>query len=83
MLLRPKQWGEPIASSYGYHLVWVHELKGQVLLAPGEVSDIIFRRLSNERRLLAVKVQIKKLLRDYQIGVLDQGKTWAALVLRE
>ena len=64
------QWSEPIASSYGLHLVWPHEHTEALLPPLSEVRSRVQGELMRERETRAMKEHLESLRQDAQIEIL-------------
>jgi hypothetical protein len=67
--LEPRAWAGPVRSSYGLHLVWVHERIAARVLALDSVASQVAQQLLHERRLEQARVKLHELRRKYEIVV--------------
>lgn len=67
--LEPGEWRGPIASSYGTHLVFVHERTAGRVPALDEVRDAVRREWSNAQRVTATEALYDKLLERYTVTI--------------
>ena len=63
------QWSDPIRSSYGYHLVWIHKRLENEYIPFAEVVALIRQRMLQEKREIAVTLYIKKILTKYPLAI--------------
>ena len=64
------QWSDPIASSYGLHLVWPHERTAAMLPPVSEVQSRVQGELMREREEEAMKEHLESLRQEAQIEIL-------------
>lgn len=64
------QWSEPIASSYGLHLVWPHDRTAAMLPPVSEVQSRVQGELMREREEKAMKAHLESLRQDAQIEII-------------
>ena len=67
--LRPGRWQGPIESSYGLHLVHLHERVEGRMPALSEVRDAVRREWSNAQRVEANEALYRKLLERYSVTI--------------
>lgn len=61
------QWSAPIASAYGYHLVWIKAEQASKLPALDEVRGDIVQQLRRQKQQQAVEDEIARLLANYRV----------------
>lgn len=62
-------WSQPVASPYGQHLLWVHEVEEARSPEPSAVRDQIARRLIEERREGQLRELLRAMRERYRIRV--------------
>lgn len=75
------KWLGPFASSFGYHLVYVHERKAAYYQPLAEVEANIRSQLIRERRTQNLKRQVAELKQDYVIEVADINDNASGIVM--
>ncbi|KEQ17327.1 hypothetical protein GZ78_16075 [Endozoicomonas numazuensis] len=73
MTMKSGQWHGPIASSYGYHLVWVKETKLDHYRPLKEVAEHIRSRILRDKRQNMLMRELEELKENYIIDVADVG----------
>ncbi len=63
------KWQGPIASTYGWHLVWIDDFKGAQLSPLGEVINQLEGNLLQERESMRLKEALKTMRSHYKIRV--------------
>ncbi|MGI9279469.1 MAG: peptidyl-prolyl cis-trans isomerase [Endozoicomonas sp.] len=79
MTLKSGQWYGPIASSYGYHLVWVNETQQDHYRPLKEVADNIRSTILRDRRQAMLRREVEELKENYIIEVADVGLEASAM----
>jgi hypothetical protein len=69
MKVTPRQWSGPIESSFGLHIVWVHESTPGAAAELATVRPLIERELQAERRKAELQVLYERLLSKYAVSV--------------
>jgi hypothetical protein len=71
--VNPGEWAGPISSSYGVHLVWVHERLPARLPSLESVRTQLLHRLREERAEERLRTNLQKLRSKYVIRIDDAG----------
>ncbi len=64
---KPGQWIGPVASVYGYHLLWVHDIRPARPIPLEQVAGRIANRLQKQRREHALAQKLERLRAQYHI----------------
>lgn len=67
--LKPGQWSQPIASSYGTHLIFVTENKSAQLPKLEQIRDVVKREWLNSQRIAATNKFYAEQLKHYQVHI--------------
>lgn len=78
MMLEPGKWSQPLASTYGWHLVRVDTKEPRTLLPLDAVRNQILYGIRAERRELRVKEAVRRLRNKYEIRVEGQPQVAAS-----
>ncbi len=62
-------WSGPVASSYGEHAVWVHEIEDAVLPALGEVRDKVTAELHRQWEAEAMRDVLRELRSQVEVRI--------------
>ncbi|MEM7582840.1 MAG: peptidyl-prolyl cis-trans isomerase [Acidobacteriota bacterium] len=69
MELAPEQWSQPVASRFGWHLLWVHDRRPAGLPGVDEVREPLTRLLAEEQAARQLQQAIDGLRQSYRITV--------------
>lgn len=65
----PGQWSEPIASSFGEHLLYVSEIAPGTVPELGQIRDVVRREVLNARSIQALDAYYAVLLQRYRVNI--------------
>jgi len=69
MALPPETWSEPIASDYGYHLVWVYEVQAASVQPLAEVREQVEESVLHKLADDWLKLRLRELRTEFEIVV--------------
>lgn len=78
--LQPGVWSPPIVSSYGWHLVWIEEIRGEEDPPLIAVANQVQNAILSERKVRRLQNTLKELRARYQIRVEDAESTTSSMV---
>ncbi|HET6467619.1 MAG TPA: peptidyl-prolyl cis-trans isomerase [Geminicoccaceae bacterium] len=67
--IEPGIWSEPVRSAFGWHLIWVHEVRPAALPPLAAVRDRVLRALLAERRQWRVEQTLAALRARYPVRI--------------
>lgn len=77
--LEPGTWSDPIRSPYGWHLVWVHDVRPAVTPPLERVRDDVMRAVMDARRDWRVSETLKSMRAGYSIDIAPYQPDAAAI----